>query len=812
MRFVCLLSLSLLWLAGCDCEGPTESCAVDGECAAGERCQDGRCVPRPDGGEDDLDAGRDDGGRPDAGMRCSRDEECGDGVCLDGACCASEEAVCGAQCCGGGETCFGGACVVPGDTCITNRDCATGEYCEPGLGEGGGGSDGGVPDGGVSGCGPVRGAGRCLALPPSCDEAAPGEPCVSASCEFRPPVEDLNAVPQWRWDPTTAVEQPDRVDVWSTPMVGRIFDSNCDGAIDELDPSAIVFVSNDVRAGACHGPDLCRRGVLRALDGATGRELWSLDAAEPGSVGFSGVSLALGDLDDDGVMDIVAITGERRLAAIRGDGTVMAVGADILPVPTETGLGWGGGLALGDLEGDGDPEVAWRGAVYTWSGGTFSLRFDVPSARGGWPHGTVTTSTSFFANLDADPELEVLAGRTAIDTDGSILWQRLDLTEGFAALGDFDMASPSTPEVVLVGGGEVVLLDAATGATVLGPVSIGGTGAGGPPTVADFDGDGAPEIGVAQASVYAMLKPDFAGGTIERVWTATNHDNSSSVTGSTVFDFEGDGVAEVIYNDECYMWVYDGPTGAVRFAAPTNSFTGTEASLVADVDADGHAEMVMISTGANPDSWHCNHHMGGAGGYPAWTAPSYGRAWRGISVFRDAANAWVGTRTMWTQHAYHVTNTCDDADTACDPAGGYGEIPRRPRDNWSLPWLNNFRQNVQEGGIFDAPDAVLALRVVCTDPVRLVASLRNQGRALLPPGVVVAFFQRGAPDVELGRVTSTEPVFPGRVLELTLEAPAGVLPTETFFARVIVDPETATFRECREDNNDSEDATGRCLE
>jgi len=50
------------------------------------------------------------------------------------------------------------------------------------------------------------------------------------------------------------------------------------------------------------------------------------------------------------------------------------------------------------------------------------------------------------------------------------------------------------------------------------------------------------------------------------------------------------------------------------------------------------------------------------------------------------------------------------------------------------------------------------------------------------------------------------------VLELTLEAPAGVLPTETFFARVIVDPETATFRECREDNNDSEDATGRCLE
>ena len=50
-----------------------------------------------------------------------------------------------------------------------------------------------------------------------------------------------------------------------------------------------------------------------------------------------------------------------------------------------------------------------------------------------------------------------------------------------------------------------------------------------------------------------------------------------------MFDFEGDGKAEVIYGDECFLWVFDGTTGAVRFAAPHTSFTGTEASLVADV-------------------------------------------------------------------------------------------------------------------------------------------------------------------------------------------------------------------------------------
>lgn len=804
------LMLSFLLLAsGCDCEGPTPSCGSDDECELSEQCVDGRCQPRPDGSTG-TDAGRDAGpGGMDAGPECVDDSMCSGGVCLNGTCCGSVDDVCGDVCCGDGMVCFGSACVMPGDTCVTNRDCADGEYCEPSLGDAPT-VDAGMPDGGMSACGSVVGAGRCIALPPSCDEVAPGEPCISASCEFRPPVGLLDAVPQWRWDPTTATEEPTRVDVWSTPVVGRLYDVNCDGAIDELDPSAIVFVSNDVRAGACHGPDLCRRSILRALDGASGRELWSLPAVDSASVGFAGVSLALGDLDDDGVMDIVAVTGERRLAAIAGDGTVMAVGTDVLPATTNNGLGWGGGLALADMEGDGHPEVAWRGAVYTWRDGNFSLRWNEPSARGGWAHGTVSTSTSFFVNLDSDPDLELLSGRTAMDTDGSILWQRTDLTEGFAAVGDFDM--DGTPEVVLVGGGQVTLLEAATGNTVLGPVAIGGTGAGGPPTVADFDGDGAPEIGVAQATVYAMLKPDFAGSTIDVVWTTVNHDNSSSVTGSTVFDFEGDGVAEVVYNDECYMWVYDGPTGNVRFSASTNSFTGTEASLVADVDGDGHAEMVMISTGANPDSWHCNHHMTPSPDYPAWSAPSYGRAWRGISVFRDSANAWVGTRSLWTQHAYHVTNTCDDGDSACDAPNTYGAVPTRQRPNWSLPWLNNFRQNVQEGGIFDAPDAVLDLRVVCSSPVRLVASLRNQGRALLPAGVEVEILQRGTPDRSLGTVTSSESVFPGRVLDLELEAPADVLATDTFYARIVIDPATATFRECREDNNESGDVTGRCLE
>ena len=797
------LFLALTTVA-CDCSDPPgTSCDSDGDCDGTAVCVDARCVDSTiDAAGIDAqtpDAGRDAGS--DAGPRCSNDEMCGDGVCLDGFCCGSLEAVCGDTCCGDDATCFAGACVVPGDECASAADCVEGEYCELGLG------DAPPPDPTMA-CSSVPN-GRCLMLAQGCDEAGPGEACIRADCIFEPEVADLDAVVQWRWDPDTATSDPDRTDVWSTPVVGRIYDTNCDGRIDSLDPSAIVFVSNDTRMGACHGGDRCRSGILRALDGATGRELWSLPALDD-SLGFSGVSAALGDLDDDGVMDIVVLTAEGHLAAINGDGELLGLGEDVVPNATLAGLGWGGGLALADMNGDGDPEVAWRGAVYTWAEGTFTEIFNVPGVRGGWPHGTVSTSTSFFVDVDADPDLELVAGNTVIDTNGTILWQRMDLNDGFDAVADFN--ADGAPDIVHVAAGSVTLLRADDGTTLAGPYRLTGTGQGGPPTVADFDGDGEPEIGVAQANRYSMLEVDVAGASITTSWATLNHDNSSSVTGSTVFDFEGDGIAEVIYNDECFMWVFDGPTGAVRFSAPTMSFTGTEASLVADVDGDGHAEMVMISTGANPTTWTCAEHTTGTDGYPIWTAPTYAPSWKGITVFRDRANSWVGTRSLWTQHAYHVTNSCDGRDAACEAGLGYGAIPTREVKNWTLPWLNNFRQNVQNEGIFNAPDALVSLRAECTDPTLLVATVRNQGPAPLPAGVVVSFYRReGGVDTLISEAATTAPTLPGRASEVRLEAPGDVPAGVSFVARIETDPDAPLFQECDTGNNESEEAIPRCL-
>jgi len=157
-------------------------------------------------------------------------------------------------------------------------------------------------------------------------------------------------------------------------------------------------------------------------------------------------------------------------------------------------------------------------------------------------------------------------------------------------------------------------------------------GVGGPPTVADYDNDGQPEIGVAGASRYVVFETN---GTLK--WATVTQDSSSNRTGSSVFDFDGDGSAEVVYRDELKLRVYRGTDGFVLFQTAMSSCTWHEYVLVADVDADGNAEIVAVA----------NNNCG------------FGPQ-RGVYVFGDANDNWVTTRRIWNQHTYHITNVRDD--------------------------------------------------------------------------------------------------------------------------------------------------------
>ncbi len=800
-------------------------------------CGSNSGTPGSGSGFPDATVGDAHGGNRDGGPVLGRDTGMGTGSCGDGcdggvclgsppACCAVKNA-CGSACCAGSSVCLFNACVVPGATCRSASDCPAGQYCDPALGSGStdaGGTDpfDASPDGsalvrGVA-CSPPPPLGRCLPVPPSCPgDAGPpdGATCVE-QCQYHPPFGKLDAVAKWSWGPT-AKAFPNYTDVWSTPTVARMYDTNCDGKLDVSDSPSIVFVSGDIGATDCAATaDGCKHGVLRMLNGTTGEEIWSLSKATPKSMGFDGNSLALGDIDGDGKIDIVAITGEGNIVVLNGNGVVQRMSAS---GPTgaadAAGFAWGGGLAIADLDLDGYPEIIYGASVFSTKNNAITLSWTGTGGAGGGAIEQLSTA----ADLDNAPDghLEVLAGNTAYNFDGTILWRddgkdgAPSLPDGFSGIGDLN--GDGKPEAVLVSGGEVWVLDAATGAIELGPFTMAGPGSGGPPTIADFNGDGRPEIGIAKATFYSVVSPDYDAGVLKQLWAAPSHDLSSSVTGSTVFDFSGSGKASVIYGDECFMWVFDGQDGGVQFVAPHMSFTGTEASIVADVDGDGHSEIVVVSNGVSPTGWKCIVD----GGVPTvvngqtWVpGPAPNKSYRGITVYGDSANSWVGTRTLWNQHTYHVSNICDDLDKACAPPDTYGSIPTDETSNWTIPWLNNFRQNVQGAGIFDAPQAFAGLTLDCTTPVVAHVAVRNIGQSGLPAGVQVGVY--AAPSgTQVGMTATTIPLLPSQTQSLSVTLSGTATTTGSYYAKILINPTHPTFHECRPADVESAPATPTCV-
>ena len=261
--------------------------------------------------------------------------------------------------------------------------------------------------------------------------------------------------------------------------------------------------------------------------------------------------------------------------------------------------------------------------------------------------------------MDGIPE--IVAGRTAYRANGDIYWDHPELSDGWIAVADFD--DDPFPEVVLVANGNVFLFEH-SGEIQWGPVPIDPGATGGPPLVADLDNDGKPEIGVAGRQRYQVLEHT---GVIK--WSVPVSDTSSEITGSSAFDFEADGFSEVVYADERRLRVFDGTDGTVVFETEIGSATRLEYPIVADVDVDGKAEIVVVANEFNN---------------PIPLA--------GIFVYGTPSERWVPTRSIWNQHTYHITNINED-----------GTIPARESNNWEL--FNNYRQNVLiDGCVYALPD------------------------------------------------------------------------------------------------------------
>lgn len=484
----------------------------------------------------------------------------------------------------------------------------------------------------------------------------------------------LDIKEKWHWGSPSKLSK--YMQVMTTPMVAQTNDDNNDGLIDVNDYPDVIFTAFDDRY-------YTNPGVMYALSGKTGEVLWQTSEAQPSAY----YSNAIADIDNDGLIEIIApggfSRGKQYLIIYENDGSLKS----------RVRVSQYGSPAISDLDGDGKPEIIMSDRVYDANGVILYS-------------GEQHDPYSLVVDIDFDGKQDLFAAGIVYNTrQGFKVWEKPNTIE-HSAVGNFD--NDEFPEIAAIVNRQSLIVFDQNGDTLWGPVVIPG-GGGGPITVADMDGDGEPEMGVAGKNYYVVFEAD---GSVK--WTSRTKDFSSSITGSSVFDFDGDGRAEILYNDEELFRIYDGETGEILYSLENPSGTLWEYPVVVDIDNDNHAEIVLAS----------NNYA-----FPGNT---------GITVLEGTNDDWMPTRSIWNQHSYHITNINDD-----------GTVPQHEQPSWLTH--NTYRLNTFiDRNVHDRYDLTLG-KLTLTDhgvgqPMSLSARIGNAGT--LASNVSVVEFYKNNLDAE----------------------------------------------------------------
>ncbi|MEQ8713440.1 MAG: tandem-95 repeat protein [Cyclobacteriaceae bacterium] len=492
--------------------------------------------------------------------------------------------------------------------------------------------------------------------------------------------------------------------------------------------------------------------------------------------------VAIGNVDDDNTGDIFIVLNNSRVYRYDISGTqvwqsAVLNGSNMFHASPH----------LADFDEDGTPEVYVGVSILAATNGTVLVNSDndvLSSGNVGSDGDRLPIAFDVFKNGDALPPshpsapgvfgseadgLELIAGDKVytVDLAGGSLAVAAQITagdiigksggdhmDGFTSIADMD--GDDKVDIIVVSAGHVYAWNPRT-ESQLGYIDLTGTSNGGRANVGDFDNDGQVEIGVAGRNYYFMLEYD-AGGEFQIGWLKGDGtagggiDDGSQRTGSTLFDFEGDGRNEVVYSEEEKLFIFDGVTGDILASVTSQSGTRTDYPLVADVNADGQSEIIVTAQDRNG---------------PSNSEKGY------ITVYKSAKNPWVGSRETWNQHGYYVTNINNDLT-----------IPQQVQN----PLLIEFDRTIggQVSGAFNgfliqttfltatgvptlaAADALATITdlTVDTDGIYTVTyDLDNNASASLPiPAGMYISFWNGDPDaggVLIGTDNATTNIDPG---------------------------------------------------
>ncbi|MBI1768437.1 MAG: hypothetical protein HYR67_08695, partial [Bacteroidetes bacterium] len=160
--------------------------------------------------------------------------------------------------------------------------------------------------------------------------------------------------------------------------------------------------------------------------------------------------------------------------------------------------------------------------------------------------------------------------------------------------------------------------------------------------IADIDGDGKLNVSYISGKYMYALDENF-----NQKWRITVNEETSGYTGCTVYDFNGDGAAEVVYRDEQFLYIINGKDGTTNTQQQCIARTNFEYPIVSDIDGDGTTELCVTCGFDDALAWSnfCSI---------AYSQNSC------VRVFQSAGVPWVPSRKLWNQHGYFNVNVNDD--------------------------------------------------------------------------------------------------------------------------------------------------------
>lgn len=388
---------------------------------------------------------------------------------------------------------------------------------------------------------------------------------------------------------------------------------------------------------------------------------------------LQGQCFTIADANRDGQAEIFMLERAGFVHCYNNNGTQRWVNMTVIPYNYL--------LTVADIMGDSSAQLVCGPYIFNADDGTLLIQGNIQTFGMGFgaPHGHTVYFLPYYmyalADINLDGSLELCAGNSIYDisitnhsgtigNSWTLLRQAESNTEiinpdGQTFIADFD--GDGDIDVCVIGTshdiGDVESTTASVqtvntyvwdgqSAQIVAHASISNTSAiyknysPSIPCAADIDSNGTPEI-IFNWHQMGMIRYTYDPSQVGNMRELPRHLPFGGTNGFTVFDFNKDSRNEIVYRGTSDFFVVDG-FSLDTLCEPATAYSGTltEYPVVADVNGDGHAEILIARS---PSPWNNTNPQGS------------------ITVYGSATpEAWSSARKVWNQWAYSSVNINED--------------------------------------------------------------------------------------------------------------------------------------------------------